>query len=423
MEQPKIRALEAIPTQDNLICLRDPTSLSDKLLVISQPVLFLCSLMDGNRTIKEITETFRQYTGEALPENKIKEIIDYLDQSHFLENESFHKHRESIYRQFRDTPVRSAAHAGTAYESDPDSLEQQLSSYFEESRRSPGGVEAVSPAGLKDKCPQQGCVRAIIAPHIDLRRGGKAFAKSYARLAGNRGIETVVILGISHMPSRRRFILTEKSFETPFGTVETDKDFIKELVEQMDFDFFIDEFNHKSEHSIEFQLLFLQYLFQIESGKQAGGFRIVPILCSGFNDLFKDGVAPLSDKEIQQFITSLKMVIEKRGDGVCIIAGVDLSHVGKRFGQEVTITQEFLTWVEEEDRNMLSSVLDIDSNGFFSFIRHENDKRNVCGVPAIYTLLELLKSRQVKSELLCYDKAVEDTTQSVVSFASLAFYE
>jgi AmmeMemoRadiSam system protein B len=126
--------------------------------------------------------------------------------------------------------------------------------------------------------------------------------------------------------------------------------------------------------------------------------------------------------EVEQFITSLASAIEKRGDDVCIIAGVDLSHLGKRFGQDISINDEFLEWMEKEDRRMLTPVLEADADAFFSSIRSEEDKRNVCGVPAIYTLLKLLESHTVKSELLCYDMAVDDATQSVVSFAGISFF-
>ena len=146
----------------------------------------------------------------------------------------------------------------------------------------------------------------------------------------------------------------------------------------------------------------------------------------------------MEDKEVSEFITALQSVIAKRSEDVCLIAGVDFSHVGKRFGQEVTINDQFLHWVEEEDRRMLDPILKGDAEGFFSFIRDEQDKRNVCGVPAVYALLSLLPGLSSSGgrgelpgdadtpkhtgKLLKYDMAVEDQTQSVVSFAAAAFY-
>ena len=44
----------------------------------------------------------------------------------------------------------------------------------------------------------------------------------------------------------------------------------------------------------------------------------------------------------------------------------------------------------------------------------------MCGVPALYTLLKVTAARSAR--LLRYDQAVEEPTQSVVSFAAAALY-
>ena len=50
----------------------------------------------------------------------------------------------------------------------------------------------------------------------------------------------------------------------------------------------------------------------------------------------------------------------------------------------------------------------------------EQDRRNVCGVPAIYTLLRVVEAKEGK--LLRYEQAVDQAGQSVVSFMAGAFY-
>ena len=69
---------------------------------------------------------------------------------------------------------------------------------------------------------------------------------------------------------------------------------------------------------------------------------------------------------------------------------------------------------------MLRHVLDQDAERFFRFIQRERDSRNVCGVPAIYTLLHAAEAKNTR--LLKYDRAVDQNTQSVVTFASIALY-
>jgi hypothetical protein len=51
----------------------------------------------------------------------------------------------------------------------------------------------------------------------------------------------------------------------------------------------------------------------------------------------------------------------------------------------------------------------------------DGDARNICGYPALYTFLRLLGGR--KGEILYYDQSPEPQTQSMVSFASMAFFE
>ena len=69
---------------------------------------------------------------------------------------------------------------------------------------------------------------------------------------------------------------------------------------------------------------------------------------------------------------------------------------------------------------MLGHVERMDGEGFYSFISQERDRRNICGLPAIYTLLQVLEAKE--GRLLKYGQAYIRETESVVSFASMGFY-
>jgi AmmeMemoRadiSam system protein B len=99
---------------------------------------------------------------------------------------------------------------------------------------------------------------------------------------------------------------------------------------------------------------------------------------------------------------------------------VDLSHVGRRFGQNLTLSPELLKKVEQEDRLMIDGILQLDEEAFFRGIQQERDRRNVCGVPAIYTLLRAVEADE--GRLLRYEQAVDQASQSVVSFMAGALY-
>jgi AmmeMemoRadiSam system protein B len=291
-----------------------------------------------------------------------------------------------------------------SYESKPADLERQLEALFS----APDGP------GLPDSTDPSGRLLALIAPHIDLRRGGLCFAWSYAELARGTRARTFLILGIAHVPTRHPFVLTAKDFQTPLGTVRTDREFLEHLGARCRIDFYEDEFCHRSEHSIEFQTLFLQYLYG--NGKDL---RIIPILCSLPPEMYT-GAAISEHSEVEQFIVALERTLEQTDSEVCSIAGVDLSHIGRRFGQNITLSPELLRQVERDDQAMIATILKQDGEAFFQGIQQEQDRRNVCGVPAVYALLRLIPAAEGK--LLRYDQAVDEGSQSVVSFMSGAFY-
>ncbi len=54
MIHPKLRALEPVPTDGDRFYLRDPMRLSESILLVPRPVLFLLSLMDGARSKEDL---------------------------------------------------------------------------------------------------------------------------------------------------------------------------------------------------------------------------------------------------------------------------------------------------------------------------------------------------------------------------------
>ena len=404
MEYPKLRPVEALPTQENMICLRDPQGFSDKLLLIPPALFYVVSMFDGRHSVTDIQAAYTSRFGELLLSEKIRKIIDQLDDALFLDSERFQQARLKAVEDFRGAELREATHAGLSYEAKPAELECQLEQLFT-AEDGPGSPDTACPSGR---------LRALIAPHIDLRRGGRCFAWSYAELARGSRARTFVVLGIAHVPTKHPFVLTAKDFQTPFGRVKTDRAFLDQLSSRCRTDFFEDEFCHRSEHSIEFQVLFLQYLYRNE--KNLG---IVPILCSLPPEMYLGAAIP-EHSEVEEFIEALRSTLEKADSEVCCIAAVDLSHIGQRFGQNITLSPELLKEVEREDRAMIDRIVQLDEEAFFRGIQQEQDRRNVCGVPAIYTLLRAVRAEEAR--LLRYEQAVDQASQSVVSFMAGALY-
>ena len=85
LDYPKLRPLEALPAQQNRICLRDPQGFSDKLVILPPEAFFIVTLFDGNHSVLDIQEAYTRRFGEILFSDKVRELIDKLDSCLFLE--------------------------------------------------------------------------------------------------------------------------------------------------------------------------------------------------------------------------------------------------------------------------------------------------------------------------------------------------
>ena len=82
-----------------------------------------------------------------------------------------------------------------------------------------------------------------------------------------------VIIGTSHH-STHRYTATRKHFQTPLGITPTDHDYLDRLARHYGAGLFEDEWlAHFPEHSIELEVVFLQYLYE-----RIRPIRIVPIV-------------------------------------------------------------------------------------------------------------------------------------------------
>ena len=80
MENPKIRAVEAFPVEQQgqtLICLRDPSGLAPEPIMLGMGAYFIVTLFDGKMSLKDIQAAFAKRFGEMIPLEK----LDTLDVS------------------------------------------------------------------------------------------------------------------------------------------------------------------------------------------------------------------------------------------------------------------------------------------------------------------------------------------------------
>lgn len=410
MDYPKLRNVEIFPITiegQKLICFRDPLKISEKVIFLPRQALPLVAMFDGKHSIREIQAEYMRNYGELLYSDQIQEVAVSLDEYLLLDSDRFRAFRKRIEDEFSQSPTRKALLAGGGYDADPEKLRRVLDAFFLD-QGGPGSCHdhSCSPAGLR------GCV----APHIDFMRGGFCYAWAYKEVAEHSDEDTFVLLGTSHMQTKRLFVLTGKHFETPFGTLITDRKIVGQLQSALGDDFFDDEFLHRNEHSLEFQTVFLSYLF---SGRRK--VTIVPILCGSFHEIMSNGRCPSQVEELNTFIEALDAILADDGRQVCVVAGADLAHVGPQFGDRYQITPGVMESLKAKDLSMLDYAAKGDADGFYEYIRRENDERKICGLPPIYTLLRLLKNSD--GRLLNYSQWSDPAGQGAVTFASMAFYD
>ncbi|RPI01194.1 MAG: AmmeMemoRadiSam system protein B [Calditrichaeota bacterium] len=374
--------------------LKDPFQMAEKVFLFPSEYLAILRLFDGRHSMEDIFAEYEKHIDRASARKFVK-FIKNLDRSYLLETRHYEKQLTRLSRIFHEQPTRPAAYAGMSYADDRDDLIREIDNYERQIRHS-------SPAPVRPAKK----IMAIVSPHIDPRLGGAAYASVYRALKGTT-TSLFLILGIAHRGMKNQFALTDKDFETPLGVVNADQAFIKRLAQKCTIDYFVDELAHRSEHSIEFQTLFLRHFLNRP-------FTIVPILCSFLH--------VLSDKELesfQEFVSALRATIAEEKRELILIAGVDLSHLGPQYGQNQIPDAFLLSQVEAFDRQILDALFARDAKRLDLLFEQTNNQYNVCGYPALRTLIELLPPST--PQIICYENVPMDENRSTVTFAGALF--
>ncbi len=402
--RPRLRALEAFPTVvegETVVCLRDPSGLTDHVALLPRAIAGIVALFDGTRTTGEIAGEIAALAGTRIPETAVANLVDQLDQGLFLDSPRFHAHRVALLDEFRAAPHRAPAHAGASYADDHEVLAEELSHWLAAAAAAPRTRTGDAPVGL-------------IAPHIDFTRGGPVYGQGYRALAAAGRPDLVIVFGTDHNGADHPFTLTRKSYATPLGLVETDTDLVDAVARASSgagLDLFADEFHHRHEHSIEFQAVWLRHVF----GERTP--PILPILCGSLHRWMDGEATPSDDPTLRDFLAALRRLTA--GRRLLVVAGADLAHIGPRFG-DAPVGPSERAHCEESDRAALAHCAAGDADGFFRHISAEEDRRRVCGLAPIWATLAFLDGRAAPGELSGYEQCpADDRGHSLVSIASM----
>jgi hypothetical protein len=253
----------------------------------------------------------------------------------------------------------------------------------------------------------------IAAPHVSPEGGIGCYGTAYAALGAGLRDRTFVILGTSHYGEPNRFGLTHKPFSTPLGEAQTDGALVDALVQRAGDGVKVEDYCHAVEHSIEFQVLFLQRLY----GPRV---RILPILCGPLGNGARDA-RPERHAPVARFLGALGELAARERPRLFWVLGVDMAHVGRRYGDRYAATAHEgpLEVVTERDRRRIDRIGSGDVDGFWDLV-HENQRDDLkwCGSAPIYTFLRAVP--EARGKMLRYDQWNIDE-ESVVSFAAMSF--
>ncbi len=407
--KPKLRNVEPVQlsTQNGpAVGLRDPLNMTGSILCFRPETLQVLALMDGRHSLRDIQEEVTRRTGLITFLDDIVGLVQSLDEAYLLESERFQAAFRERVERYRELSVRPCSHAGSSYEADPESLNRQLNSFFT-GNGGPGEIQF----GIDPRRPL-----GLIAPHIDVRSGGKCFASAYHALAAGQPSDIYVIFGTGHSGVEGIFTATNLDFETPLGVVRTDHEFLGHLTDRLGYDPAAEEILHASEHVIEFQVIFLQHVFAARHS-----YTIVPVLCS-LSPQTLDETGPLQDQKTKfdEFCRAFRSACQHIGKSVCFIASADLDHIGPRYGDGFIPHKGTVSQTLENDRRMLGYLEALDLPGFVRHVSSDQETSRVCGFSPIAAMLHCMDASE--GRLLALDYAPVDDRNSFVSFASMIFH-
>lgn len=278
--------------------------------------------------------------------------------------------------------IRRPCQAGAFYEGTAKSLKTQIENCFLH-RLGPGKIPEIVKEGRRQ-------IIGFVCPHAGYMFSGAVAAHAYYKLALDGKPDVVFLFGPNHAGYGSGLAaMNDGSWRTPLGDVEIDSESANKVVRESRI-IDVDDSAHRSEHSIEVQLPFLQYLYGSE-------FKIVPI-CFLMQDLS-------SAREVGEAVA--KVLAGKNG---VIIASSDMTHYEPQES------------AEKKDKMVLEAVEAMDEAKLYSVI--EAHRVSACGygpIAALMTAAKILGAKEAK--LLCYKTSgdVIGDYSSVVGYAAVCF--
>jgi len=402
---PRLRQIEVYPIEHEgnpYYYLRDPLEVAARPIMLTPAEFLIASLFNGKSGMEEVRSNFAlEANGQRPTDEQIMAVLHHLQKNCYLDDAAFRLRFEEVRREFRDSSVRKAWHAGSAYSAEAGELKEQLDQFYSDG------------AGALNGRFNDTNMKAIMVPHIDLRVDGPCYTHAYKYLIEHSDAELFIILGVAHNGGDDFLIASEKDFETPLGMVKTDREFIQRWNKRLGYNADREEFMHRSEHSIEFQLPFLQHGLKRD-------FKVVNILSGSLEYALNYAEADYLS-EVHRSLGALADTIAEEQKKTLLILSVDLAHMGPKFGDPQRIDEIRADAIRRADKEMFRVMEAYDRDACVQLMQNDLFRRRIDACGAIYSLMTMYPN--LNGRTLSYGQNLQDDTGSIVTYGCMAFEE
>lgn len=402
---PLRRDLDIFPSDNPAhpgLVIQDRLQLSGRMLVVPTGLAHAVACFDGEQSDLDLRAVLTRITGELEVSELAENLESALSQAGFLDDEHCAQLRADKLAAWRAGTEIRWSHSGPGnYPDDPDEAKNLLSGWLNPAPAHNGGQPV-----------------AIAAPHASPGAAARSYSAAYkalrAGLTPDQAREKIfVVLGTSHYGTPDQLGATAKNFVTPLGSSPVHPDLLNQLRSAAGPGLAEEDIYFSLEHSVEFQVLFLQHLYGPD-------IQILPLLCGSYARSIYKGGLPEDDDNVRRYLDALAELNTQHGSRLVWILGIDMAHIGTRYddASPAIAQQGFMSEVTTRDQARIASVTSHQPAQFWELVQQNQDDLKWCGSAPIYTFLKACPD--TKGTLLDYEHWQIDP-ESVVTFGAISF--
>jgi len=300
--------------------IRDPFQYSDATLIVPPGLVSCLEFFDGEHTSPDLRAYLVRATGDLEVGQIEQHLLDALSSAGFLEDETFLRCKEQAERAFAEAPIREPSHAGCRLPDENPKLIRTFNEYL-----------ADAPPAPKEK------LLAIAAPHVSPFGGVDAYRAAYSALSPSDAGRTFVILGTSHYGAPDRLGLIAKPFATPYGeTIPISLSSTNRRPNPATPPPWRITATPSSTPS--------NSRSSFSSTSSAPTSASCPSCAAPTRTASITAARPEANDHVNRMLGSLGEIAAREGDRLLWVLGIDMAHMGRRYGDSFPPSQNATKW-------------------------------------------------------------------------------